>query len=208
MRHEINVQIVANEFQHEFHLTELPSRTFLFFFVLFCSDVPLINRTSKLFTQKPQDPCVSQARMHKSHGTKRENKVDPDEGGGGGGRGSGLLLSVLRIRPAGNVISAPAPRNITLVIRPVDQLVPFLFACATLSLPLFPFPFLSLSFFLCQIAVFHILYATKTLSTYQESVIYICQQQTVWGALSMRCTGGVWKLPSCSCSCCSAEMQS
>lgn len=102
-----------------------------------------------------------------------------------------LLLIVLRIRPAGNVISAPAPRNITLVIRPVDQLVPFY-----LHLPLFPF--LSLSFFLCQIAVFHILYATKTLSTYQESVIYICQQQTVWGTLSMRCTGGVWKLPSCS----------
>lgn len=48
------------------NLIWLSSRREPFFFALFSFDVPLINRTSKLFTQS--NPCVSQARMHKSLG--------------------------------------------------------------------------------------------------------------------------------------------
>lgn len=58
LQHEINVQIVANEFQHEFHLTELPSRTFLFFFsiLLWCT----VNKShfQVIYPKAPRPVCI------------------------------------------------------------------------------------------------------------------------------------------------------
>lgn len=87
-----------------------------------------------------------------------------------------LLLIVLRIRPARNVISAPAPRNITLVIRPVDQLVPsYLHSplcrspSSSLSLPL-PLSLLNCSF---SHTLRHLVYAKNLKYISAEHNLYL-----------------------------------